>query len=337
MGKKNAASRRDHMGLRLEILDELLGSIKRRNYEDLLDALNEKLVEHGDKEVSLRTLQYDISDLINKKDAPIHRPDKKDDKVYYTEKFTLKDIPLDHDDISILKNAVAILRKATNIRLTKEVDEIISRLENRIHTNVPESSSMISFEEHTEAKGKEYFEELFTAIKEKCTVKLNYQPFGKEEREWLIHPYMLKEYRNRWFLIARIGNNNSLSNIRLDSIKGKIKNSKEPFLENDLFDPETYFNNVIGVTIPREQEPLDILIKVDASSADYIRTKPIHKSQIIKRENKDGSIQVELKLFNSYELKSTLMSYGPALEVMKPVVLRDEMKELFNKGAAIYK
>lgn len=325
------------MGLRLEILDELLGSIKRRNYEDLLDALNEKLVEHGDKEVSLRTLQYDISDLINKKDAPIHRPDKKDDKVYYTEKFTLKDIPLDQDDISILKNAVAILRKATNIRLTKEVDEIISRLENRIHTNVPESSSMISFEEHTEAKGKEYFEELFTAIREKCTVKLNYQPFGKEEREWLLHPYMLREYRNRWFLICRIGNYNSLSNIRLDSIKGKIKNSKEPFLENDLFDPETYFNNVIGVTIPKEQEPLDILIKVDASSADYIRTKPIHKSQIIKKENKDGSIQVELKLFNNYELKSTLMSYGPALEVIKPIELRDEIKELFKIGAAIYK
>lgn len=326
------------MGLRLEILDELLGSIKRRNYEDLLDALNEKLVEHGDKEVSLRTLQYDISDLINKKDAPIHRPDKKDDKVYYTEKFTLKDIPLDQDDISVLKNAVNILRKATNIRLTKEVDEIISRLENRIHTNVPESSSMIAFEEHTEAKGKEYFEELFSAIKEKCPVKINYQPFGKEERELVVHPYMLKEYRNRWFLIGRVGNYKNVSNLALDRIKGKIKNCAEPFIDNDLFDPEHYFKNLIGVTLPSDQEaPSSIIIRVAPASAEYVRTKPLHKSQEILKKYKNGGLQIRLNVYINFELISYLLSYGVGIEIQEPVELRERLAGLVHELAQSYK
>lgn len=326
------------MGLRTEILDELLGSIKKRNYEDLLDALNEKLVEKGDKEVSLRTLQYDISNLVNRKNAPIHRPDKKDDKVYYTEKFTLKNIPLDQDDISILKNAVTILRKATNIRLTKEVDEIISRLENRIHTNVPESISMIAFEEHTEAQGKEYFEELFNAIKEKCPVKISYQPFGKEEREWVVQPYMLKEYRNRWFLIGRVGSHTSISNLALDRIKGKLKNSAEPYIENNLFDPEHYFNNVIGVTLPSDQQaPSQIIIRVAPVSAEYIRTKPLHRSQEIIKEYKNGGLQISLNVYINYELISYLLSYGDGIEIIQPEGLREKLAAIVNEIARNYK
>lgn len=336
MQRSKITHERRHIGDRLEILDEMLNSNKKRNYSVLLDDLNEKLESIGEIPVSERTLKYDIAYLVEKKDAPVHRPTKSDPNIYYSQKFSLKTLPVDDDDIALLKKAIAILKKATDIKLTKEVDAIVARLQNKIYTNIEESNTMIAFEEHTEAKGKEYFDEIFSAIQEKSPVRVSYKPFNKDEREWVVHPYMLKEYRNRWFLIGRVGNNNVLSNIRLDSIKGKIKNSVEPFIENDMFDPETYFNNVIGVTIPKEQEPLDILIKIDASSADYIRTKPLHKSQIIKKEYKDESIQVELKLFNNYELKSTLMSYGPALEVLKPVSLRKEMKELYEKGVLKY-
>lgn len=336
MKREKITHERRHIRLRLEIIDELLGSPVKRTYDELLDVLGKALLMKGEVPIQMRMLKNDISYLENRIGAPIHRPDKKDNRIYYTERFSLKNVPVDDDDIAILKNAVQILKKATNIKLTDEVDEIISRLENKIHTNVPDSSTMIAFEEHTEANGKEYFDEIFSAIKLQQPIKLNYQPFGKETREWLVHPYMLKEYRSRWFLIGRVGNNHSLSNLRLDSLKGKIKNSTEKFIENDLFDPETYFNDVIGVTIPKDTQPMDIVIKVAASSADYIRTKPIHKSQVIQKENKDGSMLITLKLLNNYELKSHLLSYGPAIEVTKPDVLRNELKDIYLKGAALY-
>lgn len=337
MARGKITHERRHIGLRVEILDELLSSNRRRSYSELLDALNNKLEENGDITISERTLKYDIAFLESKKGAPIHRPTKKDNKLYYTEKFSLKNTLVDNDDIAIMRKAVAILKKATDIKLTGEIDLIISKLENKIHTNIPDSNTMIAFEEHTQAKGNEYFDELFSAIQEKSPIKIIYQPFGKEEREWLIHPYMLKEYRNRWFLIGRVGTYTTITNIALDRIKGKIRNSKDSFIENDLFDPNTYFYNLIGVTIPKEQEPIVISIKVFPEIVNYIRTKPIHKSLKIEKELKDGCIIISLTAYNNYELRSTLMSYGSGIEVLEPVTFRNEIKTLYQQSLNNYK
>ncbi|MFN8307336.1 MAG: WYL domain-containing protein [Ferruginibacter sp.] len=338
MKKINSAdSRRDQMGIRLEILDELLGSVKRRNYRELLDILNEKLGDNGFKRIKDRTLKYDIAYLRNKYEAPIHIPDKKDDGVYYTAKFTYKNTMVDEDDILLLKKAISILKRATDIKLNSEIENIVSRLQNKIHTNVEDSYTMISFEEHTEAMGKEYFDEIFSAIQEKSTLKITYKPFGKEERQWTVHPYMLKQFRSRWFLIGRINNNSFLANIRLDSIQGKLKNSNEPFIENDLFDPKTYFNHVIGVTVPAGETPIRVQIRVNAKSADYVRTKPLHKLQEILREYKDGGFLVELNVLNNYELRSLLLSYGSGLKVIKPASLEKQMADELEKTLTLYK
>lgn len=334
--KKSITERRDHMGTRLAVLDELLGSPRRRSYSELLKALNSKLYELGEEQIRDRTLKYDISHLVENKSAPIHRPTRGDNRVYYTNKFSLKTIPIDEDDISQLTLAIAILKKVTDIQLTSEVDAIVARLQNRIHTRADERADMIAFEEHTEAKGKEYLDRILSAIKEKCPIKFIYKPFGKPEREWLVHPYMLKQYRSRWFLIGRVGNNKGLSNIRLDSIKGKIKNSAEPFIENNLFDPGTYFRDVIGVTIPQDEAPMEITIKVSKVSADYIRTKPLHNSQIIKKEYIDGSMLLQLKAFNNYELRAVLLSYGPELIVKKPEILQMQLMDLYKRGFELY-
>ena len=51
---------------------------------------------------------------------------------------------------------------------------------------------------------------------------------------------------------------------------------------------------------------------------------------------KNGSVQIELALFNNYELKSTLLSYGPGIEVIKPKTLREELRDLYSKGEKNY-
>lgn len=331
MKRTKITHERRHIRLRIEILDELLGSSTKRDYKELLEALSRTLELKGEVPIQERMLKNDISYLENELGAPIHRPTKKDNKVYYTEKFSLKMIPVDDDDISIMKKAVAILKKATNIKLTGEIDEMIARLENKIHTNVEDSFTMIAFEEHTEAKGYEFFDELFSAIQEKSPIKINYQPFGKEVRECLVHPYMLKEYRNRWFLIGRMGDYDSVTNLALDRIKGKIKNSSISFIENDLFDPESYFNNLIGVSFPNDQDgPSEIIIKVSPTAAPYIKTKPLHKGQKIIKEYKDESILIQLNLYKNFELTSYLLSYGQSIEIVKPKELRIEMSEMLK-------
>jgi len=183
MSREKITHERRHIGFRLEILDELLNSNKRRSYNDLLEALNKKLEDNEEIAISERTLKYDIGYLINEKLAPIHRPDKKDPHIYYTEKFSLKNIPIDEDDIASMKKAIAILKKVTDLKLNSELDAIITKLENKIHTNVADNKIIIAFEEHTQAKGKEYFDEIFSAIHEQSSdINQGVDKVNKEEQ-----------------------------------------------------------------------------------------------------------------------------------------------------------
>lgn len=335
MARDKVTHQRRNIRARMEMLDGLLNSNVNRDYKKLLKDLNYSLQAKGEVSVSERTLKYDISYLINEHDAPIHRPTKSDPHIYYTKKFSLKDIPLNEEEVSLLRQAVTVLKKATDLSIITDIDAIISKLENQINTNVPDKTNFISFEEHTKALGQEHLDNLFDAIVNKCAIKVTYQPFGREAGEWVFSPYMLKEYRNRWYVIGRTSGTIFVSNLALDRIK-KISNCKNVFEENELFDPETYFNNIIGVTFPQEKQLENIIIKVSKESADYILTKPIHKSQQLLKTYADGSIKVQLSLYINFELKAHLLSYGPKIEVFDPENLRISMAELYTKGKEIY-
>ncbi|RYX99627.1 WYL domain-containing protein, partial [bacterium] len=155
-------------------------------------------------------------------------------------------------------------------------------------------------------------------------------------REWIIHPYMLKEYRNRWYIIGKRSSGNIALSIALDRIR-KISNCIESFEENDLFDPNTYFNDIIGITFPEDKSLERIIIKVSSESADYILTKPIHKSQEVLKKYADGSIKVQLSLYINFEFKAHLLSYGPNIKVIEPVLLKTAIQDLYEKGVEVYK
>lgn len=319
---------------RIEILDELLSRMK-FTLEELLVHVNVRLGYEEDA-INKRTLFRDINYLIEEKNAPIHRPEKRDNCYYYTEKFSLKSIPLDEDDIAYLKKATEILKQVDSFKILDEVESIIHKLENRIHTVDQTEVSAVQFEKHTTSAGQEFFDDLYDAIVSKSVLRIDYQPYLQAApAEKIVHPYLLKEFRNRWFLLGREQDRMQVSVYALDRIR-KIRNAVSEFVPNDLFDPETYFNNLVGVSAPYGAKPEKIQIKVFKELAPYIKSKPIHHNQTMVKENKDGSLLIQLELIINYELKSTLLSYGAGLIVKKPGSLKLEIKELIQKMHNLY-
>ena len=317
---------------RIEILDECLRRRQKKWFiEDLLEALNEKLDDRFDKKVSKRTLYSDLEYLQNEKNAPVIKM-WEGQRVYYKYEdatYSVLNLPISEEEITKLKDAIKMLREVNDFNLLDEVDLIVEKLEHTIATNVPENRSMIQFEKHTYADGAEYIDDLFSAIKDKCVLKVIYQPFSSPEpQEWVIHPYLLKEYRNRWFLICRRDGAQQVSNLALDRIK-KIKNSSASFIENNLFDANTYYTNLIGVTFLEGEVIQDIILKITGRQVNYVKTKPIHKSQEIIDEPDANTLVIKLRLINNYELQSVLMSYTPDLEVLEPLSLRNQLKEKY--------
>jgi predicted DNA-binding transcriptional regulator YafY len=325
---------------RISIIDECLRRRGKKWYvEELLNCVNDRLLKDYGKSVSSRTLYDDLKYLQNEKDAPIEKlRDGNRVQIRYADvNFSIKNIPLYDEDLVKLRDALTILRQVAAASLVDEVENIVARLENTFSSGLLPQKTIVQFEQHTASSGAEYFDDLFTAIKEKLPLEIKYQPFGRAEPYfWIIHPYLLKEYRNRWFLLARLHEESRIVTIALDRIQGKVKASKVFYIQNDLFDAESFFKNVIGVTLPEGETISEIYIKVKPNQAPYIKTKPIHFNQEVVQRDEDGSIRIKLKLVNNYELRSVLLSYGADIEVLEPVNLREQVKSVFRLGYELY-
>lgn len=321
---------------RVDILDGLLNRGHRRwTLNELLEELNEKLEADGcaiDRRTLFRDLNYMIDDLR----APIHRPEKGDRHFYYEYRFSVKTPVLDDDEMGVLFQARDFLQQVDGFHLRKELDDAIARLGNNDYSGRVGGLPAVMFEAHTSCSGHEHFDDLYHAIVGRTPLRLAYQPYNaREPVEKVVHPYLLKEWRNRWFLFGREEGQDRISIYAIDRIRG-IRNSGEQYRPNNLFDPETYFDHLIGVSAAGGDMPQRIEIMVFPPSAPYIRSKPIHRNQFVIREYKDGRMLIGLDLIVNYELKSTLLGYGDGLEVKKPESLKSQMKEMIGKMSTYY-
>ena len=206
------------------------------------------------------------------------------------------------------------------------VEEIKARLEQSF--NLKTDEQIISFEDNPFLKGRDFIGDLYNAIVNKQAIKLEYKPFNRESPLiYDFHPYRLKQYNNRWFLIGITTENSNITNIALDRIVG-FQVINETFLPISI-DFEERFEDVIGVSIPNNSEPQKILIKVISNQWNYIKTKPIHGSQKIKKENSDYTI-IEIDVHINHELQSLLLSFGDMIEVLEPLDFRELLAGRIN-------
>lgn len=325
--------------IRIEIIDECLRNrLKRWSLQTLIDAVNDKLTEHYGKSVGKRTIQGDLKYLKDEKQAPIQKIKKGSETYlsYSDPDYSIKNLSIKNEEIIFLNDAINILRQVSDFKMLDDLDEIIGKLQNTVTINADGCAPIIHFEKHTISIGTHYIDDLFTAIKCKVPLRISYQSFkSTTPKSFIFYPYLLKEYRNRWFLIGRKGNETMITNLALDRIK-EIKNSSECFIENDLFNCDTYFSNLIGVTFPEGQGIEAIILKVSANQVPYIRTKPIHHTQTVIREYRNGDIAIQLKLICNYELQSVLLGYGADIEVRRPLELRNCIKEILSEAVSQY-
>jgi predicted DNA-binding transcriptional regulator YafY len=326
--------------LRIELIDECLrNNLQRWTLEKLVAEINHKLKERYNKTAGKHTIQNDIKYLIEEKNAPIAK--KREGNVIYfynlDKNFSIKNLPIQEEEVILLNDAINILSQVSEFQIVDDVKEIILKLQNTVSSENVKNPAIIQFEKQDISVGVEYIDDIFTAIKEKITLRISYQSFKAENaEECTFYPYLLKEYRNRWFVIGRKEHLDKPTNLALDRIK-KIKSSTGAYVENDLFNPEVYFNNLIGVTFPEGAKIETIELKIAAGQVPYIKTKPIHHTQTVIKEYKNGNIVIELHLIINYEFRSVLLSYGCDITVIKPLELREQVKDIFAKGSDCYK
>ena len=188
------------------------------------------------------------------------------------------------------------------------------------------SEEVVGFDENLDLEGMDNFTPLFNAIVDKQPLKLSYQSFKQDREETVIvHPYYLKQYNKRWFLIAWNDEYNFMANYAFDRIKG-IENANVPYKPTDVnfFD---YFDEMIGVSKDTRTEPQTVKLWVSPEQWPYIKTKPLHGAtqRLVSFDEKGAVITIEVYL--NYELEQQLLSFGEKVKVLEPAELKERIKE----------
>jgi predicted DNA-binding transcriptional regulator YafY len=166
-------------------------------------------------------------------------------------------------------------------------------------------------------------------LKNRKVVRIEYKSFISRRKTMnLIHPYHLKEYRNRWYLI---GYNERYAGIRtycLDRILSVNTDENTRFIDKG-FDARKYYENVIGVSVINSR-PVEVLIEFSEMQAQYVITQPLHHSQKRVEEIKDR-IVFKYFLVPNFELIAAILHWGNEVKVLKPKQLKDKILQITRK------
>lgn len=327
--------------IRYKTIDNCLRNRFRKwTLEDLIDACSEALYEYEgiDKGVSRRTVQMDLQLMRSDKlgyNAPIVVKDKK----YYSysdTEYSITNIPLTDQDLGTLSEVVQILKQFKGFSHFEEIGGMVNRLEDKIYTSKTQTTSVIDFEKNERLAGLHHLDALYQAIIKKQVLDLDYQSFkAQASRVYKFHPYLLKEYRNRWFILGVAEGIKVHLTLALDRIKEIKVNNLLTYRENNKFDPNTFFGNVIGVTKNSGQRAEHVIFWVNTKNAPYVITKPLHSSQVILREHEHGVV-FQIKVIVNFELERELLGFGDFLEVISPKGLRKRIAERMRSSLAYY-
>lgn len=324
---------------RIRVIDELLA---RKNWVKST-TMQKVIVERFGEEVSLRTIQNDIRDL--KEDsrlgyyAPIEYDKKKKAYKYTEEGYTIKNFGLREQEISAFvfyANCLDIFKDYSLFNdfsngLNKIIEGVKAggKISDRENVNkVLQTDSLIV------AKGHRFLGEAVSAIDKQQKVLVEYQGFGWDKPfKRTLSPYFLKEYKNRWYLLATSQKEDKIKTYAFDRIKS-MKVLDESFNKIVHFDADEYFKHSFGITAP-DGEVMKVILRFDIKEMPYVLSLPIHTTQKVVKEGKSYT-DISIDVFDSYELRAYILSKTPAVKVVSPQSLRDAIYESLVKGEKKY-
>lgn len=322
--------------LRYEALDKCLSNFSRRYYiEDLQKACCDFLTKELSLEttVSKRQIYADLKEmeLSPSMQAPIVAYQDGQRKYYRYSQEGFSIVDLTDDELLGLETTVNMLASFRGMPQFDWMTDIIRKLKKKYKVS-ENQRNILSFDSNVDLRGIDRFKELFNFIINEQPIKITYEPFGKPAFDAEIHPYYLKQYNNRWFILGYNPEYKDISVFALDRIK-KLESLNVDFIQDTLIeDPFDYFFDVIGTTIPNHGEIEKVVLKFSPKRYQYVSAKPIHHTQ----KTDDNTLTVTIEVKPNKELEAIILGFGKDVEVLAPEHLRNEIIEIMKESCKKY-
>ena len=183
--------------------------------------------------------------------------------------------------------------------------------------------------------GEKFLLPILDAMRLGHEIDIVHTPFYRSEPKLHhVQPYAVRVNQRRWYLLCKNPETNTMYHLALDRIT-KVEITEIPYTIDSDFDIESYYDAAFGVItgIEEEYDIEKIRIKVfnDYHRVDYLRTLPLHKSQIVIDSTPENTI-FEYRLRPTDDFLSAIFALGGDAEVLSPEwyreYVRDEIERL---------
>ncbi|TAE68703.1 MAG: WYL domain-containing protein [Bacteroidetes bacterium] len=242
-------------------------------------------------------------------------------------------------EITAFENAISTLKSLKDLPLFSDLSELFDKLKDTIQFRYQsQTKEIIEFENVPLIKGTDLIMPIWERIKEEKVIEIRYKKFDDKEENYVLHPYQLKEYQNRWYVIGLENSKNDLRILALDRIE-EITNSWDVKYIKNTTDLKKIFYHSFGLYLNTKQQTEKIILEFSSKRAKYLKTQAFHPQQsetkrILKDDENGLTIQFDLKIND--ELIMKLASFGSDVKIISPQNLQTKLKQYLEPVIKMY-
>jgi hypothetical protein len=272
-------------------------------------------------------------------DAPIEYSKINKGYFYAEQGFSISDLQLSDHEWDGLRYAANLLHQYSHVAIFKDFKQAIDKINTRFNLLIDleehDFDKYIQFETGNATNGYDWIATILPAVKNRWIINIRYENiYKKEVKEYTVYPKLLKEHRNRWYVIGWVADRDDYLTFALDRIRqiGTVQKVQKHRFD---FNADLFLQHSVGI-MEGDTKPEKVILHIEDPFHKLIQLEPFHQSQkMIKETSK--YIQIELRVHTNHELCNRILSMGPFCKVIQPAKLKQQIKDLLTKSIAQYK
>lgn len=326
-------------GLRFNVIDKLLKKVKGYTVKEITSHVNSVLEGEGIK-VDKRTIYSDLDDLREKYELNILKVGVK--YKYADPNDGYRKPRANESDKETLALGLEAFASLKHLSFFDKFSDVVNRLlVGNLYEGIKdeEKKRIIQIGESYNSTGYQYIEKIYQAIKNKKAIRVLYTNNAGVTNWRVISPYILKEYRNQWYMVGYTKDSSrrpSSSVFALSKIDSLTILDQASYVIDESFNADDYFKYSLGVYHDLYKEPIVVKLKfTGAVHVQRLKSYKLHSTMEVISMT-DNEIVVSMKVYNHPELKELILGYKNEVEVIEPEKLRVEIKAIIGEMALLY-
>jgi predicted DNA-binding transcriptional regulator YafY len=190
-------------------------------------------------------------------------------------------------------------------------------------------SGVVHFEKRR-PQGTENLNGLLHAIRNRLQIEFIYFKYWEDQSsQRVVEPYSLKEFRNRWYLLAVDHKDRKMKVFGLDRLSNLVITVRR-FLYSRPFNMNDFFRDCFGIIVPEGEKPEEVILSLEPHEGKYIKSLPLHSSQEIIADTPE-ELCVRLRICITEDFIMEILSHGSKVKVIQPSglakIIRNACKE----------